>query len=186
LSANILDVFKKKTLPYYESWGNALGLNMDLAKGIDELKDYLSWMRNEKANPFIQGVTESYSTEDLVAYITEKNHSETALLLGIFVKPENTHIGNVKLEPIIPGKSAVIGILIGEENFRGKGVGFEVITRVLEFCFTELELEFVELGVNKKNLRAIALYTRLGFTENTQKSSSHESIKMLISRSTPK
>jgi RimJ/RimL family protein N-acetyltransferase len=157
-----------------------------LTPEIDELNGYLSWMRNKKANPFIQGVTESYSFDDLVSYITEKNDSETALLLGIFVKPEDTHIGNIKLEPIIPRKSAVIGILIGEEKFRGKGVGFEVITRVLEFCFIDLELELVELGVNKKNLRAIALYTRLGFTENTQKSSSHESMNMSISRSTLK
>ena len=40
LSANILEVFKKKTLPYYENWGKVLGFNVDLAKGIDELKAY--------------------------------------------------------------------------------------------------------------------------------------------------
>jgi RimJ/RimL family protein N-acetyltransferase len=157
-----------------------------LSPEIDELQSYLSWMRNKKANPFIQGVTESFSSEDLVAYINQKNVSETALLLGIFVKPENTHIGNVKLEPIIPRTSAVIGILIGEETFRGKGVGFEVISRVLEFCFKDLELELVELGVDKKNLRAIALYTRLGFKVETQKFKTHESIKMSISSSTIK
>jgi RimJ/RimL family protein N-acetyltransferase len=98
------------------------------------------------------------------------------------VRPEDTHIGNVKLEPIIPKKSAAIGILIGEESWRGKGVGFEVITRVLEFCFTDLELELVELGVDKKNLKAINLYTRLGFIEDRQESNSHESIRMSISK----
>lgn len=154
-----------------------------LSPEIDELKGYLSWMRNKQANPFIQGVNESYSSEDLVDYITEKNDSVAAILLGIFVKTENTHIGNIKLEPIHPRKSATLGILIGEESWRGKGVGFEVISKVLEFCFNDLELEYVELGVNKKNLKAIHLYTRLGFIEGNQESDFSESINMSISKS---
>jgi RimJ/RimL family protein N-acetyltransferase len=79
--------------------------------------------------------------------------------------------------------SATVGILIGEESWRGKGVGFEVISRVLEFCFNDLELEYVELGVNKNNLKAIHLYTRLGFIESNQESDFSESIKMSISKS---
>ncbi len=165
----------------------ALETNRFVLKSIcpkkDSFKNYLSWMKNVTANPFIEGVNPNITIQDLVSYVSEKNESGAALLLGIFVKEENIHIGNVKLEPIISGKSAVIGILIGEENFRGKGVGFEVISRVLEFCFADLDLQLVELGVNKKNLRAIALYTRLGFTEDNQKSNFHESLKMSISRS---
>jgi ribosomal-protein-alanine N-acetyltransferase len=150
---------------------------------IENLESYLSWMKNEESNPFIQGVNKDLTAQDLTNYISEKNESKTALLLGIFVKRENIHVGNVKLEPIIPKKWATIGILIGEENWRGKGAGFEVITRVLEFCFTDLELEFVELGVNKNNLKAINLYSRLGFIESAQEASSPESISMSISKS---
>lgn len=151
-----------------------------LTAEVDELKGYLSWMRNKKANPFIQGVNENFSSQKLIDYVLEKNNSKTALLFGIFVKPDKTHIGNIKLEPIIPRKSAAIGILIGEEDWRGKGVGFEVMSRVLVYCFKDLELETVELGVNKKNTAAINLYSRIGFIENTQSSSASESIKMSI------
>jgi len=45
-----------------------------------------------------------------------------------------------------------------------------------------LELELVELGVNKKNLKAINLYTRLGFIEDSQETNSQESIRMSISK----
>jgi|LakMenEpi03Aug12_release.lakeMendotaPanAssembly.Ray.scaffolds.fasta_scaffold807295_2 ribosomal-protein-alanine N-acetyltransferase len=154
-----------------------------LSPAQDSFENYLSWMRNDKSNPFIQGVNVDLSKQDLVDYVSEKNISETALLLGIFLIPSNTHIGNIKLEPILPLKSATIGILIGEESWRGKGVGFEVISRVLEFCFIDLELEFVELGVNRNNLRAINLYTRLGFIECDQEPYSSESIRMSISKS---
>ncbi len=57
-----------------------------------------------------------------------------------------------------------------------------MITRVLEFCFIDLELELVDLGVNKKNLRAINLYSRLGFIETALEPNSHESIRMSISK----
>lgn len=152
-----------------------------LTPEIRLLKNYLSWMRNTKANPFIEGVDENISYQELIDYVVEKNDSQTALLLGIFLKPEFSHIGNIKLEPIYPNKSTTLGILVGEEEWRGKGVGFEVISRVLEFCFTELNLEMVELGVNKQNLRAISLYKRLGFLENTQESHPRETIRMSIS-----
>ena len=149
----------------------------------DSFENYLSWMQNEKSNPFIQGVNVDLNTQDLVEYVSQKNVSESALLLGIFVIADGTHIGNIKLEPIHPRKSAAIGILIGEESWRGKGVGFEVISRVLEFCFADLDLESVELGVSKNNLRAIRLYSRLGFTESDQDPNSSDSIKMMISKS---
>ena len=147
---------------------------------IHELKNYLSWMRNVKVNPFIEGVNENFTSQNLSDYVLEKNDSKTALLLGIFVKSEKIHIGNIKLEPIIPRTSATIGILVGEENWRGKGVGFEVMSRVLEYSFKDLKLHTVELGVNKKNIAAINLYSRIGFKENTEASSLSQSIKMSI------
>jgi ribosomal-protein-alanine N-acetyltransferase len=151
----------------------------------DSFENYISWMKNKESNSFIQGVNVELTIQDLVNYVWEKNKSKTALLFGIFVKPGNIHIGNVKLEPIMPKKSATLGILIGEESWRGKNVGFEVITRILDFCFQDLDLEMVELGVNKRNLRAISLYTRLGFIESAQESNFSESIRMSISKSTP-
>jgi GNAT superfamily N-acetyltransferase len=139
-------------------------------------------MRNTNSNIYIQGVSKNYSSEELIRYITEKNNSSTALLLGIFTKSDFLHIGNIKLEPIVTKKSATLGILIGEEGWRSKGVGFEVITRLLEYSFDDLELEIVDLGVDKNNLKAINLYTRLGFIESNQESISRESIRMSISK----
>jgi len=149
---------------------------------VHDLSNYLSWMRNTNSNIYIQGVSKNYSNEELIRYITEKNNSSTSLLLGIFTKSDFLHIGNIKLETIVTKKSATLGILIGEEGWRSKGVGFEVITRLLEYSFDDLELEIVDLGVDKNNLKAINLYTRLGFIENNQESISLESIRMSISK----
>ena len=150
---------------------------------VDDLTNYLSWMRDESSNPFIQGVNKNFLSQDLIEYVSAKNESTTALLLGIFAQPKKTHIGNIKLEPIIPMESATIGILVGEEDWRGRGVGFEVVTRVLEYCFKDLKLETIELGVDSKNISAIKLYRRLGFVENTQEPYSSNSMRMSISKS---
>ncbi len=149
----------------------------------DDFGNYLSWMRDTKTNSFIESVRTDTTVEDLHSFVEFHNCSQNSLLLGIFLKGSSMHIGNIKLEPILPKKSATLGILIGEESWRGKGVGFEVISRVLEFCFKDLELEYVELGVNKNNLKAINLYKLLGFIENSHEIISYGSMKMSISKS---
>ena len=146
----------------------------------DDFDNYLSWMRDSKTNSFIKSVRAETTLEDLHRYVEFHNDSQNSLLLGIFLKSSFKHIGNIKLEPIVQGEKATLGILIGEVEWRGKGIGFEVIRRVLVYCFKNLELETVELGVNKKNIAAINLYSRIGFIENTESSSANESIKMSI------
>ena len=71
-----------------------------LNPNIDNLDEYLSWMKNRSDNPFIQGVNERMSLESLIQFIDQKNFREDALLLGIFLREDKKHIGNLKFEPI--------------------------------------------------------------------------------------
>ena len=143
------------------------------------LSNYLKWIRDRESNPFIHGINELETLENLIGYVNEKNQMNNALLLGIFLKGSLEHIGNVKLEPILPDYTATIGILVGEESWRGKGVGFEVLSEVLNYAFTALSLQMIKLGVNEKNFAAIELYKKLGFT-NSELSLSQESFEMRI------
>jgi len=129
----------------------------------DGFENYLSWMRNEVSNPFIEGVSEQTTLQDLQEYTKLKNESPKAILLGIFVKNKPIHIGNLKLEPLIRGSDTTLGILIGEESWRGKGVGHEVLQKIIEFSFNELGLSQIRLGVDKRNIPAYKLYLKLGF-----------------------
>ena len=62
-----------------------------------------------------------------------------------------------------PG-TAWIGITIGEEVGRGKGIGFTAI-QYLEKQIKGLGLKRVELGVFEFNVNAIKLYKKLGYQE---------------------
>jgi RimJ/RimL family protein N-acetyltransferase len=131
--------------------------------GIDLFQPYLSWMRDENLNRFIQGANKNITLENLHRYVDEKNQSPNSLLLGIFHRETSKHIGNLKLEPIAFGVDATLGILIGDEAWRRKGVGFEVINRVIEYSFDRFKLNKIQLGVDPSNLAAVRLYEKLGF-----------------------
>jgi RimJ/RimL family protein N-acetyltransferase len=66
--------------------------------------------------------------------------------------------------------------LIGEENNRGKGVGREVLKKILRIGFEDMKFEKITLGVFDFNHNAIKCYEKAGFNkekflENIRKSS---------------
>lgn len=148
---------------------------------VDNFEDYLLWMRDEESNPYIQSVNINITFEELRDYVSSKNESNNALLFGIFLSNTSKHIGNVKLEPIHPKEEATLGILIGEQEWRGKGVGFEVISRIIDYSFNELKLNRIKLGVDRSNRAAVKLYEKLGF-EPENKDQTSPGIIMALKR----
>ena len=75
-------------------------------------------------------------------------------------------IGTVSLENInYINRSAKLGIFIGEEKHRGKGIGKEAIQLILDYGFHYLNLNSIQLSVFAFNERAIACYKKCGFKE---------------------
>lgn len=75
---------------------------------------------------------------------------------------DGVYVGNIYLTDIID-KKADYHIFIGEKNYWGRGVAKEASKLILEYAFSTLRLNEVDLKVRKQNTRAIALYTSLGF-----------------------
>lgn len=148
----------------------------------DDLSRYLGWMRDEKSNPFIQGVDKAITYEDLQRYVDSKNASSDALLLGIFARDINLHFGNIKLEPMSLNSEAYLGILIGDVAYRNQGYGFESIHCLLNYAFHNLSLNQVNLGVNLGNSSAVHLYKKMGFLPNKTISCREGSVVMSITK----
>lgn len=129
---------------------------------------YLSWLENENSAEYIATAKQTKSVNDIVAYIIEKNKAEDTLFLAIISKEGDEHIGNIKYDNInYSTKSAIMGILIGEEKFRGKGVAKEVIEATAIWLKENLNISNIYLAVNKMNLAAIKAYEKIGFSEVT-------------------
>jgi RimJ/RimL family protein N-acetyltransferase len=61
-------------------------------------------------------------------------------------------------------RSAVVSrILVGPEGMRGKGIGTQIVERLLEIAFRVLKLHRVQLHVFDFNEPAVRCYEKLGF-----------------------
>jgi ribosomal-protein-alanine N-acetyltransferase len=127
------------------------------------VENYLNWLK-DSSNKFIISVNPHYEKKDIQKYIGQKNSSPDALLLGIFDKTTGKHIGNGKFEPInFTQKYAVVGVLIGEKEFRGKEIAGEFILACFQYVMVPMGIERLILGVHKSNLEAIKAYSKIGF-----------------------
>jgi ribosomal-protein-alanine N-acetyltransferase len=130
----------------------------------ENLDNYLYWMSHPDNNEYILSASESYSLNMLRQYIDDCNSSDSTILLGIFDRRFHLHIGNIKYEKIdLKNGTALMGILIGEKLYRGRGLGKITIEASLEWLSTQLELRTIYLGVHPLNTPAIKLYKKIGF-----------------------
>lgn len=60
---------------------------------------------------------------------------------------------------------AVVGIFIGEEQYRSQGYGTDAMKVLLNFIFNEMNLNRVKLSVFSFNERAIKSYVKCGFRQ---------------------
>lgn len=143
----------------------------------DASEDYASWLNDSEVNQFLE--TRHVTTEELRAYIREKQESSNAMLFGIFWKDTGKHVGNVKLEPIDhAAKETMLGILIGDKQYWGKGIATEATNLLTEFAFTELHMEAVTLGVIAHHTAAIRVYEKCGFqrVKTEEKAVDHDGV----------
>jgi hypothetical protein len=145
----------------------------------DDLKKYLYWMQTPSNNPFIKSSHVNYNLSQLKDFIITCNKRKDVILLGIYANKNGLHIGNIKFDEIdLVRKSAVLGILIGDIDFRGKGIAREVILECVLWLTNKYKIESIKLGVDPNNLEALNLYQSMGF-EIFEKSTS-SSIVMTI------
>lgn len=127
---------------------------------------YLSWFSDSENTTFIEYARKKTSLDDLKNYVQEKLTSPQALMFGIFAKDSNKHLGNIKFEPIYPEiGTAVLGILIGDKDWRGKGL-FAEISMALEKELKLIGVKSIYLGVEKANTPAVKAYEKAGYVDD--------------------
>lgn len=131
----------------------------------DATERYSRWLDEEGARRFIVSARERHDIQAIRAYIADKSRQDDVMFLGIFTKAANEHIGNIKYEPVDRGAGrATMGILIGEPEWRGKGVAEEVISATAEWLRRHCGVTEIILGVAKDNRGGIKAYEKAGFT----------------------
>lgn len=141
-------------------------------------KEYLSWFNSKESSQYIDFAKTQITLESLKNYVQEKYESPEALMFGIFTR-DNIHVGNIKFEPVNFNKHfCVLGIMIGNVDFQGKGV-FSEIMQVLEIELSKLGIKKIHLGVDKNNFNAIKAYEKNNFVIDSFNSLNHDLSKYI-------
>ncbi len=100
------------------------------------------------------------------AWMEEAMNKKNEFYFSI-VKMENDKlIGNCGLHDIsYPNRTGTVGIFIGDEENRSRGLGTEVLRLLLDYGFHYLNLNNIMLNVKSFNERAIKCYKKVGFKE---------------------
>ncbi|BAO75060.1 GNAT family N-acetyltransferase [Winogradskyella sp. PG-2] len=124
--------------------------------------EYVSWINDPEVNMYIE-TRGNYTLELLKAYVEEQYKNEI-FFWAIHLKSTKKHIGNIKIDPIdYKTNFGDYGILMGDKTNWGKGYGKEATLRILDYCFNEIKLSKVKLGVIEDNNKAVELYKNIGF-----------------------
>ena len=139
-------------------------------------KDYVGWLNDPVVNIYLD-TKGTYTLDLLKSYLDELNKNEV-YFWAIHLKESNKHIGNIKidlkptfseLEKHISYKEAThsnnadYGLLIGDKLSWGKGYAKEATIQIIKYCFEELKLSEITLGVIEDHIKAVELYKNIGF-----------------------
>jgi ribosomal-protein-alanine N-acetyltransferase len=130
----------------------------------DATERYLSWLCDADAKRFITAAADTKGLSDLREYVSVRIGRDDILFLGIFERDTELHIGNIKYEPVNSELGyAIMGILIGDPEYRGKGVAAEVLTSSAQWLKRHRNTKQILIGVSKDNAAAIRAYEKVGF-----------------------
>ncbi len=132
----------------------------------EEIEKFTDWMNDFQTTDFIG------RSGQVVTFIGEKEWLENSTKnvqdrsFSIIELNHNKLIGTISLENFSwIERSAVLGIFIGDKDFRNNGYGTEAIKLLLEYGFKYLNLHSIRLDLLSINERAHKCYLKCGFKD---------------------
>jgi len=129
----------------------------------EEAPLFQAWLNDPENHQYLQRFRPLNLAEErqFLGSIHEKSGDH---LFGIALREGERLIGTCGLHgAALPNRSAELGILIGDRDAQGKGLGAEAIRLLLDYGFGTLGLHRVSLHVYANNARGIRCYEKSGF-----------------------
>ena len=120
---------------------------------------------NKKAALLLGGIHRIYTSEDIEKWILFHNSNSDEVLFVIEDRDAGKLIGHVGLYKIDRiAKKTEIGILIADDDSRGKGFGTKTTMLMIDYAFDKLGMHKVTAEVLSENLPSIAMFKKCGFS----------------------
>lgn len=134
---------------------------------ITDFDTLISWIDNEESLVQFAGQLFSFplTPQQLLTYIQDEKRFPYKVVSTL----SGSTIGHAEI--YLPGTGTAIfcRIIIGNPEYKGRGLCYKLIKALLEISFTELGAEKAELNVFDWNIPAIKCYERSGFIINPDK-----------------
>ena len=131
----------------------------------NDFEKLISWISNEEDLIQFAGLIFSFplTKEQLNNYI------QTPEVNAYKVIYDNIHIGHAEINFTKNNPPKLCRILIGDKNFRGKGLCQQMVKVLLNICKEKFNSSIVKLNVFDWNKSAISCYEKVGFKFNREK-----------------
>jgi RimJ/RimL family protein N-acetyltransferase len=139
--------------PFYVDCGKWL---VRTATVDDASERWASWLTDPQASHFLNAPPKAMKLADLVAYIKSFDQ-KSRLLLGIFEQATNTLVGFIRFDIDLAQGRYLGSILIGEPEYRNKGVVFDITEPCRVYLFEKRGMKTMVSTALSHN-RAIIYY----------------------------
>lgn len=143
-----------------------VGKNIYLSPmNVEDSELYLKWMSDFNTTDYL-GLSSNIMNLKAEQNWLEESLKEMKLQFAIVDLETDKLIGNCGYEDISQiRRTATIGLFIGDEEYRNKGYGTQVLKLLLDYGFNYLNFNNIMLYVFSFNERAIKAYEKVGFKE---------------------
>ncbi len=132
----------------------------------EEIEKFTEWMNDFQVTDYIGRTNQITTYNGEKEYLENMINDDNSRNFNIIEIGTDKLIGTVGLEQFKwIERSAVLGIFIGDNDFRSKGYGTEAIKIILEYGFKYLNLHSIRLNLLSINERAHKCYLKCGFKD---------------------
>ena len=130
---------------------------------------YLEMVNDAENLTFVEGIGyHPVYPFDLERYI-KSNDDRSSLLLGIFEKSTDAHVGNIHLSRISPHHRYCSYGIIMHKKYMGRGYACEASKILIKHAFEKMNMHRIEITSVADNKKATKLYKKLGAVEEGRK-----------------
>ena len=131
----------------------------------EDVELFTQWLNDFQTTDYIGRSGYITTTLNEQEYLENRSKKDMASFCIVTLE-EDKLIGTISLEHIdLINRDAILGIFIGDGNYRNQGYGTEAIKLILDYGFNYLNLHSIKLDVMDFNQRAQKCYQKCGFKE---------------------
>jgi RimJ/RimL family protein N-acetyltransferase len=148
-----------------EEWIRGERVSLRLVSLADCNERYAGWLADPEVNQFLETRYAEQTPEMIRGFVSGMLVSPDSYLFAICENEGLTHVGNVKIGPVVPRHLfADVSYFVGERSAWGRGYGSEAVRLVTRFGFDHLGLHRCQAGLYESNIGSQRVLEKAGYT----------------------